>query len=160
MAKRGRPSDYSSTYHPKAVFRPCLLGATDKEIAEIFEISEQTLNTWKAEHPEFLESIKKGKIDADSDVAHSLYKRACGFSYDETTKEPLYNTINGETINGDDGKPLIAITKIVSKHVAPDTAAAFIWLKNRRGWKDKQQVEHSGNLTVETGIRRPGDGEG
>jgi hypothetical protein len=34
------------------------LGATDREVAEFFNVSEQTPNTWKHVHPEFLESLK------------------------------------------------------------------------------------------------------
>lgn len=34
------------------------------------------------------------------------------------------------------------MTKI-TKHYPPDTAAAFIWLKNRAGWRDKQDIEHT-----------------
>ena len=28
------------------------------------------------------------------------------------------------------------------------TGAAFIWLKNRSNWKDKQEVEHSGEVVT------------
>ena len=35
----------------------------------------------------------------------------------------------------------------ITKHYPPDTAAAFIWLKNRQGWRDKQELEHSGQIT-------------
>lgn len=54
----------------------CLLGATDKELAVIFETTEQTINAWKKQYPEFLESIKKGKDKADGRVARRLYDKA------------------------------------------------------------------------------------
>ncbi|MDR0754552.1 MAG: hypothetical protein LBF04_04105 [Prevotellaceae bacterium] len=73
--KVGRPTDYAPEY-AEQVFRLCLLGLIDREIAAFFEIAESTLNNWKLEHPEFLESIKKGKVQADANVAASLYKQA------------------------------------------------------------------------------------
>ena len=70
-----RPSSYRKEYAEKARTL-CLLGATDKEIAGILGVSEKTLNTWKKSHPEFFQSLKSGKDDADADVADSLYQRA------------------------------------------------------------------------------------
>jgi len=42
------------------------------------------------------------------------------------------------------------VTKIVTKEVQPDTTAQIFWLKNRKPleWRDKQDVEHSGNMNV------------
>jgi len=133
----GRPSKYKPEY-AEQVYKLCLLGATDRELADFFGVSEQTLNTWKSQYPEFLESIKRGKLVADTEVAASLYKRAKGYQYEEITVEP-----------GKDGKE--AVTKRVVKEVAPDTGAAMAWLKNRRPqyWRDKQEIEHSGSMTHE-----------
>ena len=63
----GRPTDYKPEYIDQA-FRLCLLGATDKEMANFWGVEESTINNWKLAHPEFLESIKAGKIDADTKV--------------------------------------------------------------------------------------------
>ena len=62
--KRGRKSEYRIEFSDQAL-KLCLLGATDKELAEFFSVSEQTLNKWKKDYPEFLESLKKGKNIAD-----------------------------------------------------------------------------------------------
>ena len=43
--KRGRKSEYRIEYADQAL-KLCLLGATDKELAEFFSVSEQTLNKW------------------------------------------------------------------------------------------------------------------
>ena len=59
--KRGRKSEYRIEFSDQAL-KLCLLGATDKELAEFFSVSEQTLNKWKKDYPEFLESLKKGKM--------------------------------------------------------------------------------------------------
>ena len=70
-----RPSSYKKEYAAKAKAL-CLLGATDKEMAGIFGVSEVTFNAWKKKHPTFLNALKAGKEEADSEVATSLYQRA------------------------------------------------------------------------------------
>ena len=112
------------------VYKLCLLGATDKQLADFLNVSEATINNWKENDNEFLESIKKGKLIADSEIAHSLYHRAKGYSHPE------------DRIFNDSGTPLIVPT---IKHYPPDTAAAFIWMKNRQPdtWRDKQEVENT-----------------
>ena len=76
----GRPTAYKKEYAEQAL-RLCLLGATDQEMAGFFSVSEQTINTWKGKHPSFLESIRKGKIEADANVAERLYERAIGSDF-------------------------------------------------------------------------------
>ena len=143
----GRPTDYKVEFNRQAE-KLCLLGSTDKDIADFFEVSETTINNWKLKHPEFLESIKRGKISADANVASRLYKRAIGYEHDE---DKIFNN---------NGEPLIVPT---IKHVQPDTTAAIFWLKNRQPkmWRDKQEIEHGGsvhqevsNLTPEQVIER------
>lgn len=58
---RGRKSEYREEYAEQAL-KLCLLGATDKEIAEFFSVSEQTLNSWKKKFPQFLESLKRERL--------------------------------------------------------------------------------------------------
>ena len=129
----GRPSKYKEEYSEQA-YELYLLGCTDKEVADFFEVSEVTINAWKKKHPEFLKSVKDGKIVADGKVAKSLHKRATGYSYKETTRE--------------ERKGELKITKVVEKEVVPDSGAALNWLKNRQPnkWRDKKEVEHSGNV--------------
>lgn len=73
----GRPTDYRPDMALQAE-KLCRLGATDKELAEFFEVTERTIGNWKTEHDEFFQSLKRGKILADAEVAHSLYNRALG----------------------------------------------------------------------------------
>lgn len=131
---RGRPTQYKPEYDAQA-FKLCLLGATDVEVAEFFETSEQTINAWKHAYPSFLEALKDGKARADAEIAQSLYHRAKGYSHPE------------DQIIRDGSDVRIVQT---TKHYPPDTAAAIIWLKNRRAaqWRDRQDVTHTvdGNL--------------
>lgn len=130
--KLGRPTAYKDEYAEQAR-KLCLLGHTDAELAEFFEVSEQTINAWKKAQPAFLESIKKGKASADSEVASKLFHRATGYEHPE------------DDIRAVDGT--IVITPTIKRY-APDTAAAIFWLKNRQRdkWRDKQEVEHSGDI--------------
>ena len=130
----GRPSKFKPEFVRQAE-KLCTIGLTDAELASFFEVSEVTLNAWKHKHPEFLNALKVGKDEADTRVERSLYHRAIGYSHPE---EKIFN---------DGGEPLIVPT---TKHYPPDTTAAIFWLKNRKTaeWRDKQDHEHSGNITV------------
>lgn len=75
MADVGRPSDYKEEYNEQAR-KLCLLGAKDTDLADFFGVCEKTINNWKSQHPEFLQSIKDGKENADVAVVQSLYKTA------------------------------------------------------------------------------------
>lgn len=132
--KGGRPSLYKSAYNGQ-VYKLCLLGATDKEMADFFEVTESTFNLWKKTYKGFSESIKKGKDQADGEVATKLFKRATGYEH----KDVDIKMFAGEIIK----TPLI-------KHYPPDTTAAIFWLKNRQSkkWRDKQEVEHSGEMGI------------
>ncbi|WP_430827275.1 terminase [Chryseobacterium indologenes] len=128
----GAPTKYKKEYENQ-VYKLCLLGAIDKEIAEFFNVCEATINNWKIEYPEFLESIKKGKQIADANVADRLYQRALGFEHDS---EEI------KVIEGD-------IERVpVRKVYPPDPTSAIFWLKNRQPakWRDKQEVEATINV--------------
>lgn len=130
----GRPTLFRDDYVEQA-YKLCLLGATDAELADFFEVSERTINTWKDEYPEFLQSLRAGKASADAAVAESLYKRALGYSHPD---------VHISNFQG-----AITVTDI-TKHYPPDTGAAFIWLKNRQPhkWKDKVEVKEDINLNI------------
>ncbi len=53
-----RPTKYQEAYAEQAR-KLCLLGYTDAELADFFEVSESTINKWKLDYPKFSESIKK-----------------------------------------------------------------------------------------------------
>lgn len=124
--------------YTKKLLKPARLaaegGATDREIAEDFGISERTLNRWKSRHPDFAKALKLGKHAADARVEKSLYERALGYSYDQ---ERAFLPLGRR-------EPVIVT---VRQHVPGDVKAAMYWLKNRRPdkWRDKQEFEVSGN---------------
>ena len=123
---------YDENYNEQA-YKLCLLGATDKDLADFFNVCEATINNWKLEHPTFLESLKMGKQTADANVAMSLYKRATGYDAPDVDIKVIENQIVKT--------PLI-------KHYPPDPTSMIFWLKNRRSkdWKDKQEIEQTHHI--------------
>jgi hypothetical protein len=135
----GRKTLYKPEYCEHA-YKLTLLGAIDIQLADFFNISVATLNNWKLEYPEFLESLKKGKENADAEIAQALYHRAKGYSHPDLD----IKMFNGEIIE----TPLI-------KHYPPDTGACMAWLKNRQPnlWRDKTEVVNlNTNLNIESNI--------
>lgn len=136
----GRPTAYRAEF-VEQVRKLAKLGATDAELADFFCVSEVTVNAWKKRHPEFLKSLKEGKMIADAKVAQALFDRACGVVLPETK----FATFEGK----------ITDMVTVEKHYPPDTTAAIFWLKNRqpRLWRDKidHEVEFAGDITVTLG---------
>jgi hypothetical protein len=131
-----RPTKYQDSYAAQAL-KLCRLGATDKELADFFEVSEQTINAWKDAHPEFLESLKAGKGFADAEVADKLFKRATGYEHDAV--KIVANANSGQ-------EHIVHYTE----RYAPDTTAAIFWLKNRRPdlWRDKTEQHLSGQVAI------------
>jgi DNA-binding XRE family transcriptional regulator len=133
-----RPPKYCDAFAEQAR-KLCRLGATDKELADFFGVSEQTINNWKTAYPEFLESIRNGKDLADAEVADKLFKRATGYEHPDVD----IRVIDGAIVE----TPMV-------KHYPPDTTAAIFWLKNRQSakWRDKVEAEvnHSGKIETIT----------
>lgn len=126
--KIGRPTEFKPEY-VELGRNYCLLGASDKDLAQMFEVDERTINRWKADHPEFCQSMKEGKDIADAEIAKALYQRAKGYAHDEVH----VSNYQGE----------ITLTELV-KQYPPDTTAASLWLRNRQPakWRDKVDINH------------------
>lgn len=127
---RGRPTAYKPEYAKQAT-KLALLGATDIEIADFFDVSVATIYRWKHTQDDFCEALKAGKEVCDSRVERSLYQRAVGYEQEEVkifmpagADEPVYAPFRAK--------------------VAPDVTAAIFWLKNRKSeaWRDRKEVDH------------------
>lgn len=134
----GRPSKYRKEYAEQAKKLCAQLGATEADIAEFLGVATRTVERWKVEHAEFCRALKLGKKVADARVEQSLYRRAIGYSHE------------AEKIFQHGGAVVRAKTL---EQYPPDTTACIFWLKNRdkANWRDKQDHEHSGSLTVTIG---------
>lgn len=122
-----RPSKYDPAFSEQAA-KLCKLGATDRELADFFKVAESTLNLWKVQHPEFSESLKLGKDEADKRVEHALFHRAMGYSHPE--------------VHVSNYQGVITMTPL-TKHYPPDPTACIFWLKNRKpeAWRDRIDLE-------------------
>jgi hypothetical protein len=83
MDRPGRPSLYEPAFAEQA-FELCLAGATNQDLADTFEVGHSTIDNWLQKRPEFAQSVKRGRALADGRVAHGLYSRAVGYTYEST----------------------------------------------------------------------------
>lgn len=123
----GRPTLYRPEY-AKEAHKLCLLGSTDVELADFFEVSISTIKEWKKKHVEFSTAIKSGKTIADAEVASKLYHRATGYSM-PAVKIFLY-----------EGQPVVVP---YTENFPPETAAMIFWLKNRQREKWRDRIDNT-----------------
>lgn len=128
----GRPPKYDPKFVQQAFTAVSRMGATDPDLAELFQVDERTINRWKNDHADFCHALKDGKDLWDTgQVANALRKRALGC------------TRQVERISKDG--PVMC-----TEELPPDPTSMIFWLKNRdpNRWRDKQEVEHSGDLSI------------
>jgi hypothetical protein len=115
---------------PQQAFALALLGATDRQIAEAFDVNEDTIHYWKRHKPEFLKKLNEGKLIANSAVAESFYKCATGYYYEE---EKAFLDKSGKVVK-----------TTIRRYKGPDPWAAARWmsLRVRNGeWQEIQKTE-------------------
>lgn len=138
----GRPTKFKPEFVDQ-VYKLCLLGATDKELADFFQVEESTINNWKHAHVEFLESLRAGKELADMEIANSLYNRAKGMKI--TTERAI-------KVKAGEGVEKVEVVEVIEE-IPPDQRSIEYWLNNRsRGkWSTKQEVTgaNGGAIAIE-----------
>jgi hypothetical protein len=129
-----RPSTYKVSFN-KIAKKMCELGATDIDLADVFEVDVRTIHRWKIKYSSFCHSLRLGKDIPDARVERALYERAIGFSHDDTD----IRVIEGRVVETP-----------ITKHYPPDTKAALAWLYNRKGdnWhpQPEQNQENDNDL--------------
>jgi hypothetical protein len=125
LTKPGRPTLYKPE-NGELARKFCMLGATNEDLADCFEVSRSTIDGWIAAIPEFAEGVRQGRDEADVAVVEKLYSRAMGYSYE--TKKILICR----------GEP---VTVPHTVHYPPDIRACIFWLRNRRPrhWLEKAE---------------------
>lgn len=114
------------------------LGASNGQIAQFYEVDETTIDYWIKNYKDFRDARKRGGIEADLKVAHSLYQRAIGFEYEETKAV--------RSASGD------FITEVTKKFQIPDVKAIIHWLRIRQRdvWSVVPEMQmnhhHSGKI--------------
>jgi uncharacterized protein YjcR len=124
----------------RMAFEVALLGATEKDLAHVFGVSENTIRYWKKEIPAFGDALKKGMERADAKIARSLYHRAKGYSHPD---------VHITSYQG-----VVTVTDI-TKHYPPDVGAIKFWLTNRQKdkWSDTSKVETNTNVNFHSDIK-------
>lgn len=111
----GRPTKYLPEY-ARIAGTMASTGSTDAEIARALGCAVSTLYRWKAEIPEFRESIAGAKQIPSGRVERCLYHRAVGYEHD-------HDEIRA------DGKHVTVVKTV--KHYPPETSAMRLWLHNQ-----------------------------
>lgn len=148
MTQVGRPTKYKDEYAEQA-YKLCLLGATNEQLADFFEVAVSTFHEWRLAHPDFQDAIKRGKLEADARVAQALFSRATGYVAPDVDIKMYEGTI---------------IQTPTLKHYPPDATSMIFWLKNRQPdlWREKREAvevdEDSGDITIN--VRRVGRKDG
>lgn len=121
----GAPSKYPTINLDQAL-KLSIAGWTDLQMCQFFNVSMASWTNYKSDNPQFLATLKLGKEEADDRVEQSLFQRATGSAIPE--EKVFYDMNTG------------IVTHQTVKHFPPDTAAAIIWLKNRRpkDWREKE----------------------
>lgn len=106
-------------------------GLTEAQICKNLDISTNTMDEYKKNHPEFLVALEKDKEVLITEIENALIKRALGFEYDET--KTYIKIENGKKVT---------YTEKTKKYCAPDTVACALILKNKdkENWFDNPQV--------------------
>lgn len=99
-------------------------GLTEEQIAHNMGIGYSTLQAWKNEYQDILDTLKRGKEVVDRQVENALLKRALGYEYEEISEKYELG--------------ILTERKVTKKQVVPDTTAQIFWLKNRKpkDWRD------------------------
>jgi len=119
-------------------------GATGKEIAQKLGIAYSSFKLYlsKAENGDEAYSAlsacyRQACVVADDEVEAALFKRACGFEYEEVKTEERFNPKTGQ---------IIKVTTTTTKMVPPEPTSAMFWLANRRRdrWQYRPDDSSSG----------------
>lgn len=129
--------------------------ATLEQLAGKLGISDRTMDTWVKVHPELKEAIRPAKDFIDNLVEGSLLKRAMGYEVVEVTRENV--TVGFRS----DGSPKLKlkVTKKVTRHIPADPACMIVWMKNRKGWRDRVDIHHGGSISTKPDYSKLSDEE-
>ena len=133
MGKRGPAPRYKPDFCPIA-YKFCLLGATNEDLASLFEVAVATFGYWLRRYPEFKKAVQEGRDVADADVALALLHKAKGFTH--TDVKVLRTETGPEQVE-------------YNRYFPPDTQAAIFWLRNRRRKQWREVIEHEHSVTDE-----------
>lgn len=120
--RRGRPEIEVLPAMKQRAIDAVLQGATMPEVSKEIGISVALIYQVFGRDEEFLEAIRRARETFDERVINTLAQRAVG--YEQPVEKVFSNGMRVQT----------------TEHVVPDTAAAMIWLRNRKNWRSSDNV--------------------
>lgn len=127
----GAPTKYKPEFAEIAK-RLCERGAIDTEVAEVLGIGRMTLYRWMTKHVEFSEAMKAGKEPLNRRLELTYWREALGYEQ-EREVPPVYDQKKGEWQRA-----------TYTEYVRPEKALMIFGMKNRLGWRDRVDHEHTG----------------
>ena len=129
----GRPSRYEKEIKPhlEEIRKAVEAGATDKEIAKAFNISESTIYEYKKKYPQFLEAFARGREQVVIEIKAALLKKALGFTYEEEKKVGRKDK---------DGENIVLVEKYKRYSAPSETAAAMLLRNYDADWRDNDKA--------------------
>lgn len=144
LKNMGRPSLYHEGFC-HLVSKMTLIGAIIPDLADLLGTNNDTISEWMKVFPDFSDAIKNARATANNQVEKSLHHRATGYSHKAVKifHSAIVQNDKGEVVGG--GTVLVPY----EEHYPPDTAAAFIWLKNRdpSRWTNRTNEGAGGEIT-------------
>ena len=127
--KRGRKSVYESAIQPHLdeIKKAVSAGATIPEIAVALNVSESTLNKYKAEKKELADAFARGREKVVIEIKAALLNKALGFEYTEEKR------VGRKDKNGEN----IVLVEKYTRYCPPSETAAGMLLRNYdKEWRD------------------------
>ena len=151
MAKRGRPKKGSVVVKKKRVpyrmkrdpndpmhglfkveynlqaYKLCLLGMTNKMLADFYNINIKVIEAWMKKKPEFRNAVHAGRDEADADITYAIFRKIKGYVYTETK---ITKNRQGAVVK----------KEITTKEMPADAQAGMRWLALRQKllWADNK----------------------
>jgi hypothetical protein len=125
----------------RQVYYLAKLGARNDDVAEFFGVDTATVVDWKIKNSDFMTSWMEGKMVFGMRIAETLGQRALGYDYTETEYSERI------TRNGN----VKVLKKTVNKHMPPEPACIFFYLKNqfKEIWSDVNRHEIDSKIQVD-----------
>lgn len=134
--------------HNRMIFWLALAGLNEYEMASVIGITDATLGVWKRTRPDFMAAMQAGRKEAVATAAHSLFRRANGFTIEEERIIP--NRV--KEYNPDTGRVTKEYTEILrvptNKYYPPNVQALlrFLAAKHPEVWGDRSEITHTSTV--------------
>lgn len=111
--------------------------STFQEIADLFQVSRNTIRIWCRTQPEFGDTVKQIQDGRNDYMAQKLFHAAAGYPYEER-----------KIVRDQDG--MLLKEEITEKYLPENIQAIRLWLINRNGteWKAKPEDAVQANVTI------------